>query len=96
MAHEPIPLFNETIIIDEASYRTDGRLWSRIAGKDIEELHEFASLIGLRLADFEPKYNYYQTHSKVIRNRAEVLRAKKVSKIYFGAYIKHHYGVPSM
>lgn len=96
MAHEPIPLFNEAIIIDEASYRTDGRLWSRITGKDIEKLHEFAHEIGLRLADFQSRYNYYQTSSKVIRNRADVLRARKVSKIYFGAYIKHHYGVPSM
>ena len=93
---EPMPIFNEKIITDEASHRTDGRLWSRFTGKDLEELHNFAATIGMRLADFEPKYSYYQTHSKVIRNRAEKLGVRKRSKIYFGAYIKHHHGVPSV
>lgn len=86
--------FNEAVIYDSPKKQDDGKMWSRLAAKDLQTLHEFAAKIGITKNYFydTPGMPQYVFNSAKIKVRAGVYGALKVSSNYLEAYLKKHYG----
>lgn len=86
--------FNEAVIYDSPKKQDDGKMWSRLAAKDITALHEFAVKIGITKNYFYdiPGMPQYVFNSDKIKVKAVIHGAIKVSAKYLEAYLKKHYG----
>jgi len=83
-------------VMEETEYRKDGKLWCRVTARTLTELRSLADIIGLRQDLFyNETFPYYETNSKIIRNRAEKEGVVTLSRKNFVNYLHRHYGKQS-
>ena len=85
-------------VMEEPEYRKDGRLWCRVTARTLPDLRSLADIIGLqeKYYYFNSGKPYYETNSKIIRNRATREGVVMLSRKNFVNYLNRHYGVPGM